>query len=73
MCQALLQSSLPLLREIRNYFWSVFSYIQSEYRKIRTKNNSVFGHFSRSALLPNENFDMETLCGISNGKEAIGI
>ena len=24
--------------------------IQSEYRKIRTKNNSVFGHFSRSAL-----------------------
>ena len=23
-------------------------YIQSEYRKIRTRNNSVFGHFSRS-------------------------
>ena len=23
--------------------------IQSEYRKIQTKNNSVFGHFSRSA------------------------
>ena len=22
--------------------------IQSEYRKIRTRNNSVFGHFSRS-------------------------
>ena len=45
-------------------FWSVLSYpvfglntiysvnlhIQSEYRKIRTKNNSVFGHFSRSAI-----------------------
>ena len=33
---------------IRSYFWSVFSCIQSEYRKIRTRNNSVFGHFSRS-------------------------
>ena len=29
--------------EIRSYFWS-------EYRKIRTRNNSVFGHFSRSAI-----------------------
>ena len=39
--------------QIRSYFWSVFSlirteYEESEYRKIRTKNNSVFGHFSRS-------------------------
>ena len=47
--------------QIRSYFWSVFScfglnteiyfvdlHIQSEYRKIRTRNNSVFGHFSRS-------------------------
>ena len=34
--------------QIRSYFWSVFSCIQSEYRKIRTRNNSVFGHFSRS-------------------------
>ena len=36
----------------RSYFWSVFSEvnlrIQSEYRKIRTRTNSVFGHFSRS-------------------------
>ena len=37
----------------RSYFWSVFSYgvnlcIQYEFRKIRTRNNSVFGHFSRS-------------------------
>ena len=42
------------------YFWSVFSCIwteygeiwslriQSEYRKMWTRNNSVFGHFSRS-------------------------
>ena len=34
--------------QIRSYFWSVFSCIQSEYRKIRTRNNSVFGHFSRT-------------------------
>ena len=33
---------------IRSFFWSVFSCIQSEYRKIRTRKNSVFGHFSRS-------------------------
>ena len=46
--------------QIRSYFWSVFScirstieiygvniHIQSEYRKIRTRNNYVFGHFSR--------------------------
>ena len=34
--------------QIRSNFWSVFSCIQSKYRKIRIKNNSVFGHFSRS-------------------------
>ena len=46
--------------QIRIYLWSVFSCIwteygeiwslriQSEYWKIRTRNNSVFGHFSRS-------------------------
>ena len=41
--------------QIRSYFWSLFSVfglvnlrIQSGYRKIRTRNNSVFGHFSRS-------------------------
>ena len=46
--------------QIRIYFWSVFSCIwteygeiwslriQSEYRKTRTRNNSVFGNFSRS-------------------------
>ena len=35
--------------QIRGYFWSVFSCIHSEYRKIRTRNNPVFGHLSRSA------------------------
>ena len=35
--------------QIRSYFWSVFSCIWTEYRKIRTRNNFVFGHISRSA------------------------
>ena len=34
--------------QIRSYLWSVFSCIQSKYRKIRTRNNSAFGHFSHS-------------------------
>ena len=46
--------------QIRIYFWSVFSYIWIETErydlsvfrpntgKLRTRNNSVFGHFSRS-------------------------
>ena len=39
--------------QIRSFFWSVFSCTrtkhgdQSEYRKIRTRKNSKFGHFSR--------------------------
>ena len=32
--------------QIRNFFWSVFSCTQSEYRKTQTRKNSVFGHFS---------------------------
>ena len=35
---------------IRSYFWSVFSCIQFEYKKIQTRNNFVFGNFSRSRL-----------------------
>ena len=34
--------------QIRSFFWSVFSRIQSECGKIRTRKNFVFGHFSRS-------------------------
>ena len=49
--------------QIRNYFWSVFSCIRTEYgdlvnlriqsecRKIQTRNNSIFGYFSRSVWL----------------------
>ena len=32
----------------RSFFWSLFSHIQSEYGKIRTRKNSVFGYFSNS-------------------------
>ena len=35
--------------QIRSYFWSVFSDIQTKYRKIQTRNNSVFGQLLRSA------------------------
>ena len=34
--------------QIRSFFWSVFSCIRTEFRKIRTRKNYVFGHFSRS-------------------------
>ena len=34
--------------QIRNLFWSIFSYIQSEYREMRTRKNSVFGNLSHS-------------------------
>ena len=59
--------------QLRSFFWSVFSFIlteygiygvnlrnQSEYRKIRTRKTSVFGHFSRSALY--FNCESEELC-----------
>ena len=32
--------------QIRSCFWSVFTCIRTEYRKMRTRNNSLFGHFS---------------------------
>ena len=35
----------------RSFFWSVFSRIQFEYWKIRTRKSSVFGHFSRNAII----------------------
>ena len=31
--------------QIRSFFWSVCFCIQTEYREIRTRKNSVFGHF----------------------------
>ena len=35
--------------QIRSYFWS-------EYRKIRTRNNSVFGHLSRSDCVDHDHY-----------------
>ena len=34
--------------QIWSFFWSVFSCIRTEYRKIRTRKNSTFGYFPRS-------------------------
>ena len=60
----------------RSFFSSVFSRIRTEYGvslciqsecgKIRTRKNSVFGHFSRSVRLPNL-----TKYSLSINKEAI--
>ena len=45
--------------QIRSYFWSVFSCIRTEYGKIRTRNNSVFGDFSRSGIC--DTFDYQNI------------
>ena len=37
--------------QIRSFLWSLLSCIQSEYRKIWTRKNSVYGHFSHSGVL----------------------
>ena len=37
--------------QIRSFFWSIFSCIRTEYMKIRTRKNSVFGYFSRTGCL----------------------
>ena len=37
--------------QIRCFFCSVFSHIRTEYGKIRTRKNTVFGHFSRSVQI----------------------
>ena len=68
--------------QIRIYFWLVFSCIwteygeiwslriQSEYRKIRTRNNSIFGQFSPSEgvhlKLPPPIFSVKLKCGACN-------
>ena len=36
--------------QIRSFFWSVFSRIRTEYGKIWTRKNSVFGHFLCSLI-----------------------
>ena len=41
--------------KIRSFFWSVFSCIRTEYRKLRARKTSVCGHFSRSLEAENGN------------------
>ena len=47
--------------QIRSHFWSVFSCIRTEYRIIRTRDNFVFGRFSRSDF-----FHSMILCSVGN-------
>ena len=35
--------------QLQSFFWFAFSGIRSEYGKIRTRKNSIVGHFSHSA------------------------
>ena len=42
--------------QIYSFFWSVFSRIQSKYGKIRTRKNSVIGHFSHSGFHQRKNW-----------------
>ena len=50
----LLNTHCVKITQIRSCFWSVFSCIRTEYRKIQTRNNSVFGKFSRSEIVMNK-------------------
>ena len=45
--------------------YGVNLYIQSEYRKIRTRKNSVFGHFSRSAIIFTFKFARIAMTGLN--------
>ena len=47
---------------IRRYFWSVFSCILTEYRKIQTRNNTIFGQFSHKEWCSNyENWSFSSI------------
>ena len=58
--------------QIWSFFWFVFFCIQTEYRKIRTRKNLVFRHFSCSECSHQDNFILkkiphetcETVCSI---------
>ena len=54
LCNSLLTIFLHCVKsvQIRSHFWSAFSCIRTKYRKIRTRNNFVFGQFSRSVSFP---------------------
>ena len=56
--------------QMRSLSWSVFSRIWTEYRekcrKIRTRKNSVFGHFSRSVSKQNISYTMKSVISLSS-------
>ena len=54
--------------QMRSYFWSLFSCIRTEYRKIETKNNSVFGLFSRSEKFSDSQSNTKNICEKFHGK-----
>ena len=59
----------------RSIFWSLFSCIQSEYRKIRIRKNSVFRHFSRSANIYQQydvvDYAIEEICNLEEAHRRI--
>ena len=44
--------------------------IQSEYRKIRTRNNSIFRHFSRSSTIANEKINSNSNISSDSNKSS---
>ena len=54
--------------QMQSFFWSVFFCIQSEYRKIWTRENFVFGNFSRSVkftlTIRSKADDQDYLCAV---------
>ena len=48
------QNKKELVKTIGSFFWFVFCYIQSKYRKIWNRKNSIFGQFSRSVQVINK-------------------
>ena len=54
--------------QMQSYFWPVFSCIQSEYSEIRTRNNSIFRHFSRSVWKESK-IKIHDLVPEDNGKQ----
>ena len=55
--------------QIRSFFWSIYSCVQSEYRKIRTRKNSAFGHFSRTCQISK----MELFVKITNDFQSLTV
>ena len=49
LCEFHITLTTALSAQILNFSWSTFCCILSEYRKIWTRKNSVFGHLSRIA------------------------